>query len=97
MKIFSYFYLYMIDRAEQWAEQHASVHFTAVIHEKLEWNGNHSQLDHMIIEDHTNLAGFDVLCCGSPAMVYHVLDTLEVAGVQQPRFFSDVFAYAPRN
>ena len=88
--------LYMLNLAEQWAESHDRVHFTAVIHEKLEWNGNHSQLDQIIIDDFKSLENFEILCCGSPAMVYHTLDTLMVANAQQAHFYSDVFAYAPR-
>jgi NAD(P)H-flavin reductase len=89
--------LYMMPLAENWAEQYDNVHFSAVISENLNWDGNHSQLDQVIIADHNDLSDYEIICCGSPAMVYHTLDTLAVANAKKDNFFSDVFAYAPRD
>lgn len=92
--------LYMLQKAENWADQHAHVHVSALISEHSHWEDKHQMLVHAILGDHgedDDLAYCQAVCCGSPAMVYTVLDELTEHGFQPDAMLSDVFMFAPRN
>ena len=53
-------------------------------------------LVHAIHGDHSDLDRCQAICCGSPAMVYTLLDALSEAGFRPDAMLSDVFQFAPR-
>lgn len=88
--------LYMLQKAEHWADQHDNVHVSALISEHSHWEDKHQMLVHSILGDHSDLDRCQAICCGSPAMVYTVYDALCDEGLRPDALLSDVFAYAPR-
>jgi len=88
--------LYMLDKAEQWADQFAHVHIAALISEQSRWDDKHQMLVNSILADHADVGSCQALTCGSPEMVYNLLDTLTQHGFQANQMISDVFAFAPR-
>ncbi|MHA7880747.1 MAG: ferredoxin reductase domain-containing protein [Saccharospirillum sp.] len=88
--------LYMLQKAEAWADRHTNVHVSALISEHSHWEDKHQMLVHAILGDHSDLDRCQAICCGSPAMVYTVLDTLVEQGFRPKAMLSDVFQFAPR-
>jgi NAD(P)H-flavin reductase len=88
--------LYMLDKAEQWADQYSQVHIAALISEQSRWDDKHQMLVQSIMADHADVGQCQALTCGSPEMVYNLLDTLTQHGFQANQMISDVFAFAPR-
>lgn len=88
--------LYMLDKAEQWADQYPHVHIAALISEHSHWDDKHQMLVQSILADHADVGQCQALTCGSPEMVYNLLDTLSEHGFQADQMISDVFAFAPR-
>jgi len=91
------FYLQELPR--QWANEHANVHFVPVVSEPEKspgWSGRTGLLPDAIAEDLDRVDHLEVYACGSPGMVYALLDRLEAKGVAEGQIHSDVFAWAPR-
>lgn len=89
--------LYMLDKAESWAEQWQNIHAAMLISEHSHWDDKHQMLVHSILSDHSDLQKCQAVTCGSPEMVYTVLDTLTDKGFIAANMISDVFAFAPRD
>ncbi len=88
--------LYMLDKAEHWAEHNANIHSAMLISEHSHWQDKHQMLVQSIMADHNNLTDCQAVTCGSPEMVYTVLDTLCEHGFNPEQMISDVFDFAPR-
>lgn len=91
--------MYLESLPASWAEHHANVHFVPVVSEpeKSEgWSGRTGLLPTAMCEDFADLSKALVFACGSPAMVYALLDAFEAQGFNETQMKSDVFAYAPR-
>ncbi|WP_165901794.1 NAD(P)H-flavin reductase [Reinekea marinisedimentorum] len=90
-------HLYMLKKAEQWAEDFTNIHTTALISEQSHWDDKHKLLVHGIFADHEDdLAQCQAVTCGSPEMVYAVYDMLTAKGFKADHMISDVFDFAPR-
>lgn len=91
--------MYLEGLGESWAEHHPNLRFSAVVSEPEKspgWTGRTGLITEAILEDFNDLSQVRVYACGSPAMVYALLDAFEERGLQQSQMASDVFAYAPR-
>jgi CDP-4-dehydro-6-deoxyglucose reductase len=91
--------MYLETLPQSWAEHHSNIHFIPVVSEPEKspgWSGRTGLLPAAIVEDVEDLSKTQVFACGSPAMVYALLDALEEQGFTQSQMKSDVFAYAPR-
>ena len=88
--------LYMLQKAEAWADQNDNIHMSALISEHSHWEDKHQMLVHGILGDHSDLDQCQAICCGSPAMVYTVYDALCAEGFRPTAMLSDVFMFAPR-
>ncbi|MBF8222377.1 NAD(P)H-flavin reductase [Halomonas sp. 328] len=95
--------LYLESLAREWAERHPHFHFHGVMEvapeepfdgERIQ--GHVGRVDAALKQELGSVAGHDVYLSGSPGMVYACLDVLAPLGLEAPRVFSDVFAYAPR-
>lgn len=60
------------------------------------WQGRVGLLTAVLAEDFPQFEGAHTVICGSPPMVYAVVDQLEASGMSINDMQSDVFAYAPR-
>jgi NAD(P)H-flavin reductase len=89
--------LYMLEKAEQWADSHANIHSAMLISEHSHWEDKHQMLVHSILADHqADIQNCQAVTCGSPEMVYTVLDVLKEKGFAEGNMISDVFDFAPR-
>lgn len=89
--------LYLADLPKQW--QHESgVDYTPVLSEPRPedvWTGRTGLVHLAVLEDYPDLSGYQVYCCGAPAMVEAAHRDFVAAGLPPEEFFSDAFTYAP--
>ncbi|WP_417582397.1 NAD(P)H-flavin reductase [Nitrincola sp.] len=89
--------LYLDNLARQWANDYPNLHYTAVVSEPSDdWQGARGLLPGIVASDILAPATTDIYACGSPGMVYALVDALEAQGVSERQIHADVFAYAPR-
>lgn len=92
---------YLRELADNWQAQNKNFHFHPLLsgdeNDHDEWVGRTGRIHEAILEDFQDLSNIKVFACGSPAMVYGTLDSLEEKGFKQEQMLSDVFAYAPRS
>lgn len=88
--------LYMAHLAESWANQYEHVHTALLVSENSHWEAKHKMLTQSILADHKDISQHQAVACGSPEMVYALLDTLTEHGFSQTNMVSDVFAFSPR-
>lgn len=88
---------YLKEIPEQWAKEHANFTFVPVVSETSpDWHGRHGFVHKAILQDFPTLKDTQVYACGSPKMIYAVLDDFILHGLDETQFFSDVLDYAPR-
>jgi NAD(P)H-flavin reductase len=88
--------LYLADLAQSWADQYEWVHFAAVVSDQVSWHQGVHALYACIAEQQHDWSQANVVCCGSPEMVYSTLDALVAQGLDAGRFWSDMLDFAPR-
>lgn len=89
---------YMPELPNMWAKQSEYFHYHPVIEQKAaDWNGRAGWLYEVIHDDFDSLKAVQLFACGSPNMVYGLLDQLSELGLSEQNMHSDVFSYAPRN
>ena len=91
--------LYMLEKARRWAI--SGVKFTPVLSEPLpgdNWQGRTGLVHQAVLEDFSDLSGYEVYACGAPMMVEaaHREYTAQ-RGLPEDAFFSDMFTFAPKN
>ena len=90
--------LYMLDKIQQWETQ--GVKFTPVLSETLPedaWEGRTGFVHHAVLDDYTDLSGYDVYTCGAPVVVEAAQrDFTSLRGLPIEAFFSDAFTFAPK-
>lgn len=90
--------LYMLDKAKQW--ERCGIKFTPVLSEPLSgdnWQGRTGQVHRAVLEDYTDLSGYEVYACGAPVMVEAAhRDFTAQRGMPEAAFFSDMFTFAPK-
>ncbi len=91
--------LYMPELPQLWAEQHANFRFIPVLSDpKPEdaWSGRTGLVHEAALADIGNLDGYQVYCCGAPAMVEAAHRDFTARGLPEHEFFSDAFTFAPK-
>jgi CDP-4-dehydro-6-deoxyglucose reductase, E3 len=86
--------LYMLDKVEEWKSH--GITFTPVVSDE-PWPGRSGFVHEAVLEDFTDLSGYQVYACGSPVMVeaaYHKFTATR--GLPAEEFFSDAFTFASR-
>lgn len=89
---------YLLDLVKQW-EAHG-IRFTQVLSEPLaddHWQGKIGFVHQAVMEDYSDLSGYQVYACGGPVMVkaaHH--DFTALRGLPREEFFSDAFTPAPK-
>ena len=88
---------YLPDLPFTWATEHEAFHYHPVIYKhEPGWHGRAGWLHDVIAEDFDDLSAVQMFACGSPNMVFGILDQLEPSGLSVSNMHSDVFAYAKR-
>jgi CDP-4-dehydro-6-deoxyglucose reductase len=89
--------LYLADLPKQWKHE-SGVDYTPVLSEPRPedaWTGRTGLVHLAVLEDYPDLSGYQVYCCGAPAMVEAAHRDFVAAGLPPEEFFSDAFTYAP--
>ena len=84
--------LYMRDRAASWAVRAPWLSFTPVLSRpEQDWRGRIGWVQHAVLEDQPQLAGFEVYACGNPAMTQGASRAFIAAGLDPIDFHCDAF------
>ncbi len=89
--------LYFDSIVKQWSIEHPHISYIPVLSEadKLNnWNGKTGFVHEAVLEDHSDLSGFDIYACGPPPMVNAVVESFPKQGLNKDRLFSDSFEFA---
>lgn len=88
--------LYLQGMAKQWAEQHDFLNFIPVLSQPDSgWSGKTGYVQDAVLQDFSDLSGYEIYACGSPAMVYGARDVLvEKAKLPKDCYYSDAFEIA---
>lgn len=89
--------LYLPDLPKRWQAEHG-VDYVPVLSDPRpedDWSGRTGFVHHAVLADHPDLSGYQVYCCGAPAMVEAAHWDFVAAGLPPAEFFSDAFTYAP--
>jgi len=87
--------LYLHDMATQWAQQD-NINYIPVLSEPSpedNWQGKLGFVHQAVLDDHTDLSGYDAYVCGPPPMVDAAHTEFMQRGLPQQRFFSDSFEF----
>lgn len=90
--------LYMNELSQSWHEQNL-LQYTPVLsaaQPEDNWSGRTGLVHMAVLEDIPDLSGYQVYCCGAPAMVEAAHHDFVAAGLPPEEFFSDAFTYAPQ-
>lgn len=89
--------LYMQDLAESWSTQFENFTFFPIISgPDTEDLDEEQSLPEQVAKSITDPKNVLLFVCGSPGMVYALVDAVEARGVSEKQIHADVFAYAPR-
>jgi len=87
--------LYLPDLPEQWAAAHAHFRYVPVLSEPdADWQGRRGYVHEAVLEDHPQIAGYDVYLSGPPVMVEAGRSAFEARGLSMDHMFSDAFEWA---
>ncbi|HLA35884.1 MAG TPA: CDP-6-deoxy-delta-3,4-glucoseen reductase [Rhodocyclaceae bacterium] len=91
--------LYLDALAQQWAAQHAHIRYVpALSDDEVDdihaWSGRRGLAHKIVLEDHGNLADFQVYACGAPAMIDAAKAEFLAQGLAAEDFFADSFTFA---
>lgn len=86
--------LYMMAEIEKWKSH--GIKFTPVVSDE-PWPGRGGFVHQAVLEDFTDLSGYQVYACGSPVMVEAAhREFTTTRGLPAEEFFSDAFTFAPK-
>ena len=91
--------LYLNELAEQWANELENFYYVPVLSEPLDtdrWQGKSGFVHNIVLEDFTDLSGYEVYTCGPPPLVHAVRDTFIERGLSGEYIYSDSFEFAPK-
>ncbi len=87
--------LYLPDLPRQWEQTHDNFRFVPVLSEPDEgWEGRKGWVHEAVLEDHDNLADYDIHMAGPPVMVKAARDAFLARGVPEEQMHYDSFEYA---
>jgi NAD(P)H-flavin reductase len=86
--------LYLLELIEQWQREHENFRFIPVLSEAgddPQWTGRRGLVHEAMLQDHPNLAGYEVYACGSVRMVQAAVPDFIAHGLSEQFCFSDAF------
>lgn len=89
--------LYMNELPLRWQAEHGIGYVPVLSDPRPEdaWQGRTGLVHQAVLQDIPDLSGYQVYCCGAPAMVEAAHRDFVAAGLPPEEFFSDAFTYAP--
>lgn len=89
--------LYMPELPEAWAKEYGNIKFIPVLSDAKpedHWQGRTGLVHQAVLDDIADLSGYEVYCCGAPAMVEVAHASFVAQGLPEDAFYSDAFNYA---
>ncbi len=88
--------LYLPDLPRQWEKAHESfTRFVPVLSVPEQgWNGRKGWVHEAVLEDHGDLASYDIYMAGPPPMIKAARDAFHAVGVTDEQMYHDSFEYA---
>jgi CDP-4-dehydro-6-deoxyglucose reductase len=90
--------LYLPDLPSGWAEAHSHIRYVPVLSDAAPqdaWQGRTGLVHSAVLEDHPDLADWQVYACGAPAMIDAARAGFEAHGLPAEEFFADAFTFSP--
>ena len=90
--------LYLPDLPTDWAAAHGHIRYVPVLSDATPqdaWQGRSGLVHRAVLEDHADLAAWQVYACGAPAMIDAARAGFAAHGLPPEEFFADAFTYAP--
>lgn len=88
--------LYQADLPARWASEHENFDFIPVLDQPTgadQWSGRSGRVHAAVLEDYSDLSGFEAYVCGAPVMVQAARREFMARGLPEDAFFSDAFDY----
>lgn len=77
---------------ELWSKEHSHIHYIPVVSgDDSHWTGRKGLVHQAVVEDHADLAQYDVYACGTPLMIEAAQKDFIASGLPEDRFFADAF------
>jgi len=89
--------LYLLDLLQGWEAEHTNFSFVPVLSEPTDedqWQGRTGWVHEAVVQDHGDLAGFDVYAGGPPPMIDAVKKAFFTRGLATDQLFYDSFEFA---
>ena len=90
--------LYMLQLPLQWAREHGNFSFVPVLSDAIpedNWQGRTGFVHRAVMEDFTDMSGFQVYACGAPVMVEAARrDFASMCNLSLEEFYSDAFTFS---
>jgi CDP-4-dehydro-6-deoxyglucose reductase len=89
--------LYMPELPQQWQADYPGFTYIPVLSEpsaEENWQGRTGLVHEAVLEDHADLSGYQVYCCGAPQMVETAHQEFQKRGMPEDEFFSDAFTFS---
>lgn len=90
--------LYLPDLPASWAMAHEHIRYIPVLSDATPedaWTGRSGLVHRAVLEDHADLAAYQVYACGAPAMIDAARSAFTERGLPPDEFFADAFTFAP--
>lgn len=89
--------LYLPDLPAGWAAAHRRIRYVPVLSDATPadaWTGRSGLVHRAVLEDHPDLAAYQVYACGAPAMIDAARADFAAHGLPPEEFFADAFTFA---
>lgn len=90
--------VYMMERAQAWADQHDHIRFVPVLSEPTEacrWSGREGFVHQAVMADFPDLSDFEVYACGAPVVIESARrDFVALCALKEAHFYADSFLTA---
>ncbi len=78
---------------ELWSKEHSYIHYIPVVSgDDSHWMGRTGIVHQAVMEDHADLAQYDVYACGTQLMIEAAPQDFTTSGLPEDHFFADAFA-----
>lgn len=90
--------LYMAELANSWAsrENFSFIPVLSDLKPEDEWSGRRGMVHEVLLEDFTDLSGYEVYASGPPVMVDAVREGVILKGLPKDQFYFDSFDFTPK-
>ncbi len=89
--------LYLYELAKKWAAEHLHIEFIPVLSAPTaedNWSGRSGWVHEAVIDDHADLAPYDVYLCGPPPMIQAARVPFLIKNLPEEQMFSDSFEFS---